>query len=67
MNLVRRSQGSIEYLILLGITIVIIFIVVGYVATYTHSEASIANRTAGNVMSNVKEGILNITSEETKG
>ncbi|WP_048055956.1 hypothetical protein [Pyrococcus sp. ST04] len=60
----RRSQAAIEYLILLGVTIIIVFIVVGYVVLYTHSEAKTASTTGESVISNVKSGILNITSQE---
>ncbi|AFN03302.1 hypothetical protein PFDSM3638_02530 [Pyrococcus furiosus DSM 3638] len=60
----KRSQSAIEYLLALGITIIVVFLVVGYVARYTHSEASTAANTVEKGGETIKEGVKNITEKE---
>ncbi len=55
----RSAQGSVEYLILLGATILIIFLVIWYIATSPNSaaknQAEVNNNGISSVMSHIKD------------
>ncbi|WP_048148856.1 class III signal peptide-containing protein [Palaeococcus ferrophilus] len=63
----RFAQGSVEYLFLLGATIVIILVVVGYIATFSHNMANSTAETNNQNVKNVMDKIANISSEEING
>ncbi|AIF69155.1 hypothetical protein PAP_03675 [Palaeococcus pacificus DY20341] len=60
----RSAQGSLEYLLLLGVSIVIIMIVVGYVAKFSHSEAEMITEMNNKNVNSVMNAISNISSGE---
>lgn len=63
----HRAQGSTEYLFLLGITIVVILVVVGYIATFSHSMANTTAEMHDQNIGSVMDKIQNISSEEMSG
>ena len=62
-----HAQGSVEYLLLLGITIVIVLVVVGYVATFSHSMANTTARMDEKGIGSVMDKIRNVSSSGISG
>jgi len=63
----RRAQSAVEYLLILGITIIIVFLVIGYVVRSNHGMTSTAVATFNNSTEAIKQGITNITKKEING
>ena len=59
----RNSQSVLEYLLMIGVIIIIVMIVLGYVATYTESEAKIATKTANESFDIISNAIRNATNK----
>lgn len=63
----RRAQGSVEYLLMLGVTIIVVLIVVGYIATLSNNVAQTQTERNNDNINNVMSKIRNISSEEING
>ncbi|NJF25934.1 class III signal peptide-containing protein [Thermococcus sp. Bubb.Bath] len=63
----RKAQGSVEYLFVLGATIAIVVLVVGYIAKFSHNAAQTQTERNNDNVNSVMSKVRNISSGEING